>query len=310
VRKWPYGDSESPATYEPASSADLRPLLQLAEKETDSSPVRAAVLALALKAYNRAHDSVDSDIRALNTLSGQLKHVFIPTQAPPRDLSVGQGPPEWLLKRGWAQIVARRDRLAFACAQLELDIEDGTHLPCGEYVSLEPDKAPEKWVSRHVQDEPTALVVGLPTVGTPKIFRDPVSGLPVVADMYDDPEGGSRVMHYSTLAPLALPDRSPLGEVILEGPIWIRTEDGALHIAPRPHINGLNYGYDGTCPSNLAALIDKLLDRIDADAVDHDYRSLSVGLYEGFSGGWGRGARLSRHRLLLARQTTGVIEFR
>jgi Helix-turn-helix domain len=85
---------------------------------------------------------------------------------------------------------------------------------------------------------------------------------------------GERVVHSdngeaATAVPQRLPATSPLAEVILDKPIWIRTADGNLYPAPMDPSYGLNWGYGGGGPGALALLIHRLLDDVTAQAAEH-----------------------------------------
>lgn len=92
-------------------------------------------------------------------------------------------------------------------------------------------------------------------------FRDPLTDAPAVLHT-----GGELL----ACIPNRLPAHSPLAELILDkGPmVWVRTGDGTLYPAPQDPQLGLNWGYRGTGPGVLAALIDRLLVDITAPAAD------------------------------------------
>ncbi len=97
-----------------------------------------------------------------------------------------------------------------------------------------------------------------------RAWRDPATDLPVA-------EGDEGVMQAAV--PQFLPAVTPLAEVILGKPVvWIRTEDQRLYIAPEQPGVGVNWGYSGSGPTTLAALLDRLLDDITAPAPSHRYR--------------------------------------
>lgn len=108
---------------------------------------------------------------------------------------------------------------------------------------------------------------------------------------------------YRAAVPQWLPAHTELAEVILAQQVWIRTADGTLYLAPEGPGAGISYGYRGNGPSNLAILIEHLLDNITAPATrapwGHQKRS---GLLTGFAGKWKRGDLLTRTQLLAARR--------
>lgn len=68
-----------------------------------------------------------------------------------------------------------------------------------------------------------------------------------------------------TAVPQRLPATSELAELILDDPIWVRTGDGTLYLAPKDPCFGLSWGYGGSGPGSLALLIHRLLDDITAE---------------------------------------------
>jgi len=71
-----------------------------------------------------------------------------------------------------------------------------------------------------------------------------------------------------TAAPQRLAAISPLCELILGNPIWVRTNDGTLYPAPRSATTGLNWGYAGSGHGALALLVIRLLDDITSEPAD------------------------------------------
>lgn len=89
---------------------------------------------------------------------------------------------------------------------------------------------------------------------------DPVSGAPVVRKS----DGTLTVAVPQRLSG----ENGKLIEVILDEPIWVRTENGVLQVAPQHYYYGINWGYGGSGPGSLALLIHRLLDDITAPAAD------------------------------------------
>lgn len=100
---------------------------------------------------------------------------------------------------------------------------------------------------------------------------------------------GGRVV---TVVTQRLPATSPLAEVILGHPIWVRTADGTLYPAPQRRY-GLTWGYGGTGLGVLALLIHQLLEDINAEAADRT-AGAPAGLVELTRLNWPAGAVLSR----------------
>ncbi|MGH3172127.1 MAG: hypothetical protein ACRDN0_40510, partial [Trebonia sp.] len=125
-----------------------------------------------------------------------------------------------------------------------------------------------------------------------EILTDPETDAPVIRK-----EGGTLL----AAAPHRLPTTSPLMELILDYPIWIRTEDGTLYLAPQHHYFGIGWGYGGSGPGSLALLIDRLLDDIAAPAAD-DINGAAPGLEELTQVKWPQGTVLTRADLEEARR--------
>jgi hypothetical protein len=68
--------------------------------------------------------------------------------------------------------------------------------------------------------------------------------------------------------PQRLPTTSPMAELILDRPVWVRTEDGKVYPAPQDAYYGTSWGYAGSGPAALALMIHRLLDDITAQAAD------------------------------------------
>ncbi|MEV7043874.1 hypothetical protein [Amycolatopsis sp. NPDC051061] len=103
---------------------------------------------------------------------------------------------------------------------------------------------------------------------------DPLADIPVAV-----PADYERV---TALALDRLPTTSPLLEVILEGPVWIQTEDGRLYPASHDTSAGLIWGYSGAGPIMLAILVAALLDDINHKGVtpSGDAPSELIALFE------------------------------
>lgn len=101
------------------------------------------------------------------------------------------------------------------------------------------------------------------------------------------------------LAPQRLPT-SPLAELILEDPIWVRTQDGTLYPAPYNHHSGLNWSYGGTGTATLAALAHTLLADITTEGA-RSSDSAPDGLHQLFRRDWPPSTVLTRAQLEAAR---------
>ena len=107
-----------------------------------------------------------------------------------------------------------------------------------------------------------------------------------------------------TVVPQALPVFSPLSKVILEGPIWVRTSDGNLYPAPTSSGAGISWGYGGTGPMTLAALIQRLLENPTARGI-HYQGQPAPGLCALLAEPWPSGTILTRDQLEQAFENEG-----
>jgi hypothetical protein len=80
----------------------------------------------------------------------------------------------------------------------------------------------------------------------------------------------------------------------------VRTADRTLYPAPNDSYAGLSYGYSGSGPSTLAALVDALLTDITAKGADIS-ADAPDGLIDLMEQDWPSGTVLSREQLEAAR---------
>ncbi|MFC0105516.1 hypothetical protein [Kibdelosporangium aridum] len=143
--------------------------------------------------------------------------------------------------------------------------------------------------------ERTAVYVAIDREREARPMVDPETDMPVAVP---DDNG----LDIQALTPQRLPATSPLAELILEPPIWVRTHDGTLYPAPSGSGSGLSWGYSGTGPATLAELVDALLEDINAQ---HTTSSGPAprGLLELFQQDLPTGTILTRAQLAAARDT-------
>jgi hypothetical protein len=157
-----------------------------------------------------------------------------------------------LLRVGYVQ--QRDDWLAEKCMEALFAWDGGKDLAHAHTIDISPDStAGREFVDRLEPATRTAQYMILDPGKEATAMVDPVADAPVVVS-----ENGS----ITALAPNRLPATAPLAELILEEPIWIRTEDGLLFPVPRNAYFGLSWGYSGSGPSARAALAAQLLDDV------------------------------------------------
>lgn len=91
-------------------------------------------------------------------------------------------------------------------------------------------------------------------------FHDPVTWMPVAAHHYRTVSGNHENWQYHTCAPLGFAEGERLASLIIDSAeIWMRTEDGVLHFLPEAGGAGYNSGYSGGGPTELARMIEKIV---------------------------------------------------
>jgi hypothetical protein len=91
-------------------------------------------------------------------------------------------------------------------------------------------------------------------------FRDPVTWMPVAANHFRTVSGNHENWRYHTCSPLGLPEGERLASLIIESTeIWMRTENGTLFFLPEAQGAGYGSGYGGGGPTELARMIDKIV---------------------------------------------------
>ncbi|RKT70018.1 hypothetical protein DFJ66_3259 [Saccharothrix variisporea] len=304
---WPYSlriprlienwaPQQTTTVYPAAPDLDIVPLLKLALALPAGSAEQRAVQHLATVAQHRATESAVQNLELVDELQRKRKSCFTRTTAvaarplpfpEPGEMEAG------VLRRGWQKILERTDQLAADCVRLAAMWDGGAHFPYASVERVNPaTRYGAEWASRLRAPAERAAVYESLGRGGGDALIDPVSGAPVVRE----PDGSLFV---------AVPQRlnasgGQLTEVVLDEPVWIRTEDGSIQPAPRDHYWGLSWGYSGSGPGSLALLIHRLLDDITAPAAD-SAMGAPLGLDELTELKWPRESVLTRELLESAR---------
>ncbi|MGH3719800.1 MAG: hypothetical protein ACRDRI_13380 [Pseudonocardiaceae bacterium] len=195
-------------------------------------------------------------------------------------------------RAGWLEILDRTDQLAVECVREACRWDGGADFPFSNPQQIDPTtEYGAEWAARLEPIERTAAFELIDFDGQYETLTDPETGAPVIR------QPGGRLL---AAIPQRLPAFSPLAEVILDLPIWVRTEDGMLHLAPRDSYYGLSWGYGGSGPGSLALLIHRLLDDITARGAD-SVSGAPEGLEDLTQTGWSTGTVLTRAQLETAR---------
>lgn len=203
--------------------------------------------------------------------------------------------PEPVRRDAWRQVLARTDKLAIDCVWNTADMPVNVQQDFPHAHTIEIQRSPHgnEFLSRLEPATYRAVFVLLDPDHDSTLLLDPLTDTPVAID----PHGMIRA-----LAPSRLPSFSPLAELILDGDMWVRTQDGTLYPAPHNTDSGLSWGYGGSGPSTLAELAEKLLDDITAPAAGSDaHIEVSPGLLALTQHNWPMGTALTRAQLETAR---------
>jgi hypothetical protein len=254
IHAWQPG--AEPVTALARSSIDSGPLLQLAATYPHGDNRALVLTNLAQKINHDAYRGAEFAVQRLTeTELVEPEHLAIaavPLEVPDADRDDISPVAR---RAAWRDIQARTDRLATTVMRLYSFVDGGSDLAAGSAYQINPGESPWAlhWADRL---QPCAR-----TAAHNMLHDDPDS------EALIDPETDAAVVrkHNGILVaaiPQRLPARAPLKELILHGPIWVRTADDTLWPAPRDSYFGLSWGYDGSGPGALALLIDHLLDDI------------------------------------------------
>jgi hypothetical protein len=294
-------------TYLTIPEIDTTPLLRLAAILRQGSPAQQVLPQLASTAQRRSTTSTVYELQHLAECEQRAvkfgRHRGDVTVVAARPLPVpeinGETLDESDRRAGWLELVDRTDQLAAECVHLA-KMWDGNRdfrFSNPEYIDPTTEYGAE-WAARLTPIERTAEFAIIDHDGNGETLADPETGALVVRR----PDGSL----WATI-PQRLPATSPLAEVILDSPIWVRTEDGTLYPAPKNSYWGLSWGYPGSGPGSLALLISRLLDDINAPGADNA-TGAPAGLEELTQRKWPCGTVLRRAQLEAARDGRPYVE--
>lgn len=291
IRTWKPGNP--PAVAAAIPRIDLDAPLRLAALAEQGSPAQRVLVNLVRSVQSKSTGDAELDLKIAREAArrGTLEVAAVPLEVPGTSLDdLGES----VRRAGWLEILGRGDHLAALCVRRKLEWDGGADFPSGQSEEIDPETPHgREWARRLVPAPRTAQAEVLdPGQEAAEILTDPETDAPVIRK-----EGGTLL----AAAPHRLPTTSPLKELILDYPIWIRTEDGTLYLAPQHHYFGIGWGYGGSGPGSLALLIDRLLDDIAAPAAD-DINGAAPGLEELTQVKWPQGTVLTRADLEEARR--------
>ncbi len=281
-----WSPSQEPEAVEIVTWPSWEPLYDMALREAKNTPVRVACFSIGHEIRSKAVESTDFDIAHMKDSDepgmssgyrarqaaerASMTIPAFPIRDDPGEPEVGSTE---IIREGVAQLWRRTDDLALECLN-QISLWTHSYMPFGEAFSVIPNQttaAGREWVRRLRKTEPTAIHWSWrdksDITGT---FVDPVTGSPVVAEKGYSLSREAAEISYHSYAPRHLPAGSTIREVILDKPVWVRTQDGTLYPLPDMDDSGVSWGYSGTGPRTLARLIGRLLDDGSAHALAED----------------------------------------
>ncbi|MCA1676199.1 MAG: hypothetical protein LC799_29835, partial [Actinobacteria bacterium] len=291
-----------PVTYAAISDVDNTPLLRLATALPQDSPAHKVLLHLASVIQLGSTNGALRDLEVLaerqrrGIVSGRLRSAIMVVAARPMRFPEfsNETLDEQHRRAGWLEVLARTDQLSAECVRIADTWDGGKKLPFSNSEIIDPTtEYGAEWAARLEPMERTAefAIIDPDRCAT---LTDPATDAPVVRRSDD---------LLVTLVPQRLAATTPLAEVILDSPIWVRTKDGTLYPAPKDSYYGLSWGeYGGSGPGSLALLIHRLLDDITAPGADGT-DGAPVGLEKLIETDWPRGPVLTRRQLETARNS-------
>ncbi|WP_344681403.1 hypothetical protein [Saccharopolyspora taberi] len=282
--------------YPTVPEVNTTPLLRLAAALPADSPAHQVLMYLAQITQHRSHTSAVQDLEILDE-HVERASVDNPVVIAARPMPVpdveDEGLEESTWRAGWMEILGRTDQLAVECVHQASRWDGGAGFPYSKVERFDPAATPHgtEWAARLEPTVRTAAFERIDPDGRGETLIDPATDAPAVRR----PDG-----EITAAVPQRLTTISPLAEIILGDPIWIRVEDGTLYLAPKHHYFGLSWGYGGSGPGSLALLIHRLLDDITSPAADH-VNGAAEGLETLTQHDWPAGTVLTRVQLEAAR---------
>ncbi|MEV0732342.1 hypothetical protein [Polymorphospora sp. NPDC050346] len=285
---WRPGDA--PVTTLATADLDTEALLAMAATYEQAAPTARTLVHLARVAYRQAADSAAHDLELLDDTDLGDDEVVV--AARPLPVPDAGDVDETVRRAGWLELLDRDDQLAARCVRAARRWNSGKDLPYSRVAEFAASSRwAMEWGARLEPGKRTAAVEVLDPDGLAAVLVDPQTGVPAVRTT----DGMIRAA-----VPQRLPATTPLHQLVLDGPIWIRTADGTLWPAPQDPYYGTSWGYSGSGPASLSRLVDRLLDDINA-AAPASLQGAPKGLLTLLQRKWPAGTVLTRQQLEAAR---------
>ncbi|WP_433464055.1 hypothetical protein [Spirillospora sp. CA-128828] len=280
---------------------DTTPLLRLAACLDDDSPAQRVLVHQARLFQLSSTRYAEQDLKILaeildadyNTTPDTTVVAATPMPVPAVDRDDLD---EGLRRAGWLDILARTDTLAVQCVEEVMKWDGGDPFPHSQLEAIDPGDGPHaaEWAQRllpHPGPHTAAIRILDPDDSAVETLIDPATDAPVVR---------TKDGKLHAAVPQRLPATSPLTEVVLDEPIWVRVADGTLYLAPLHSYYGLSWGYGGSGPGSLALLIDRLLADVNCIPAD-GVNGAAPGLEKLTETDWPKGTILTRPQMEAAR---------
>lgn len=306
---------------QPVASVDVvtwpswEPLYDMALRQARNTPLRVACFSIGHEIRSRAVASADAEIAHMGHLDNDnvpphfsvrqaaeragMTIPAVPTHTDPGQVETGT---DEEIREGVAHLWRHADDLAVECLN-QISMWTDEYMPFGgifTVATVEATSAGREWIRRVRKTAPTAIHRVWHTGDVTGSFVDPVTGSPVTTEDGDYQFRPTDEVTFHSYAPRRLPAGSRITEVILDDPVWVRTQDGTLYPAPVMEAPGLSWGYSGGGPGTLADLVGRLLDDGAAHAItssDGSTRATETNLRAFFQRKHPRGTRLPRRVL-------------
>lgn len=289
MQRWRPG--AEPVEVAAVPSMDVLPFLRLAAAVDEGTASHRVLLNLARLGQARETEEARLDVE-IAVAEGRGERVALAAVPMPVVDPVEVSEAE--RRASWLDILSRTDSLAVAATREYLAWDGGTALPYSKFHAIDPTTpVGAEWAARLRPARRTAAyeLVDLEPDQVLQYLVDPVTDAPVARLVTGE---------LRAAIPQRIATTSPLAALVLEGPIWIRVEDGTVYMAPRGSRYGLEWGYDGTGPHTLALLLYRLLHEITAPGIERA-DTVPEGLVEFTRQDWPAGSTFSRRELEAAR---------
>ncbi|GCE01587.1 hypothetical protein EHYA_09353 [Embleya hyalina] len=281
--------AHAPEAVQAVSWPKWEPLYDMAYREAKGTPVRIACISIGHEIRAGAVEYARWELDHMNELAEpggsdgyarrqatQRASMVIPAFPDDSDPAGSEAvDDEEAIRAGVAVLCGRTDDLAVECLE-HIGMWSGRYMPfAGSFsvTALNTTAAAGEWIGRLRRVEPTAIHLlwegsksRKEVTGT---FVDPVTNSPVVTKDGAYMGRPADEVSFHSYAPRRLPEGSRITEVVLDDPIWVRTQDGVVHPAPVLDAPGVSWGYSGSGPGTLATLVGALLDDGAAPAVTY-----------------------------------------